>query len=223
MTVFAGRRTANLARSAAFFIAFALTVLSNTDCCVEGLVPSLAGRQAGGWTLQPPNQRARWPPRGPGRLAMADGDGDGDGTEEETTAPPPPSKFDNILRDIHSQALPFRIVVIGGGAILETTSVLGPHMATSKSPKTGERLVTMASEDRSFEFHLKIDRVGKVTFTETDRPIEGGGKKTMRICRFLDGEGGPICSLILADASQEAADWFRGLTIRYGYEVQADE
>ena len=108
--------------------------------------------------------------------------------------------------------------VIGNGAILETTSILGPHMATSQSPKTGERLVTLASEDKSFEFHLKVDRVAKVTFTETDRPATATtNKKTLRIVRFV-GEGDePICSLILADASTEATEWFKDMTIRYGY------
>lgn len=142
--------------------------------------------------------------------------------DEQTGSDAPassPSKIDNIIKDIHDQALPFRIVVIGEGAILETTSVLGPHMASSVSPKSGERLVTLASDDRSFEFHLKVDRVGKVTFSEKDKKLENGEKKTMRICRFLTQDGGPICSLILADKSQDAADWFRGLTIRYGYEV----
>jgi len=146
-----------------------------------------------------------------------------DGQSAEADAPAPsPSKIDNILKDLHDAALPFRIIVIGEGAILETTSVLGPHMASSVSKKTGERLVTLASDDRSFEFHLKVDKVGKVTFSEKDKPLENGGKKTMRICRFLSEEGGPICSLILADSSEDAADWFRGLTIRYGYEVLSD-
>ena len=145
-----------------------------------------------------------------------------EGREESSPKPLSP-KIDNILKDIHSQALSFRIVVIGEGAILETTSLLGPHMTMSTSPTTGERLVTFASDDKSFEFHLKIDKVGKVTFTEKDRQLESGAKKTMRICRFLTDEAMPICSLILADSSPEAADWFRGLTIRYGYEVQAGE
>ena len=143
---------------------------------------------------------------------------DGDGDSDDNTAAP--TKIDTIVKDLHSQGYVFRIVVIGNGAILESTSVLGPHMAESVSPKTGERLITLASDDRSFEFHLKVDQIGKVTFTETERQLDGGEKKKLRIVRMLNEEGGPICSLILADSSNEAAEWFKTLTIRYGYEVQ---
>jgi hypothetical protein len=111
--------------------------------------------------------------------------------------------------------------VIGNGAILETTSVLGPHFAESTSPKTGERLVTFASDDRSFEFHLKVDQISKVTFSEKDRIVnDKEEKRKLRITRFINEMGNPICSLILADSSKEAADWFTSMTIRYGYEIQ---
>ena len=142
-----------------------------------------------------------------------------EGREESTT--PAPSKIDSIIRDLHDSSLRFRIVVIGNGAILESTSTLGPHMAESTSPKTGERLVTLASDDRSFEFHLKPDAIARVVFAEVNKPDSGG--KTLRIVRMLRGDDGPICSLILADGSDEAVSWYKDMTIRYGYEVRSGE
>lgn len=140
-----------------------------------------------------------------------------------------PSKIDNLIRDLHSTPYAFRIVVIGNGAILETTSRLGPYMAESTSPKSGERLVTLASEDRKFEFHLKVDSIDKVTLTESKK----GEGKTLRIVRMMreedpenigsSGKMAPVCSLILAEGSEESAQWFRDMTIRYGYEVCAGD
>ena len=142
-----------------------------------------------------------------------------EGREESTT--PAPSKIDSIIRDLHDSSLRFRIVVIGNGAILESTSTLGPHMAESTSPKTGERLVTLASDDRSFEFHLKPDAIARVVFAEVNKPDSGG--KTLRIVRMLSEDDGPICSLILADGGDEAVSWYKDMTIRYGYEVRSGE
>ncbi len=80
-------------------------------------------------------------------------------------------------------------------------------MKSSTSPKTGDRLVTLASEDQSFEFHVKVDQVENIVFAESKRPIEGG-EKILRICRFMNNEGGSICSLILNDSGDEAIQWF---------------
>ena len=141
--------------------------------------------------------------------------------DQEEGTPPAPSKIDSIIRDLHDSSLQFRIVVIGNGAILESTATLGPHMAESTSPKTGERLVTLASDDRSFEFHLKPDAVATVVFAEVSKPDSGG--KTLRIVRMLREDDGPICSLILADGGDEAVSWYKDMTIRYGYEVRSGD
>ena len=139
--------------------------------------------------------------------------------QEESIPADAPSKIDSIIRDLHDSSLQFRIVVIGNGAILESTATLGPHMAESTSPKTGERLVTLASDDRSFEFHLKPDAIARVIFAEVDKPDSG---KTLRIVRMLREDDGPICSLILADGGDdEAVSWYKAMTIRYGYEVRS--
>jgi len=122
---------------------------------------------------------------------------------------------DRVLSDMHNSGYPFRIVVIGSGAILETTSVLGPTMKSSTSPKTGDRLVTLASEDQSFEFHVKVDQVHKVIFAESVRPLEGGDEKVLRICRFMNSEGGSICSLILNESGEDAIQWFDGMKTNY--------
>eukprot|EP00580_Thalassiosira_gravida_P006750 CAMPEP_0201642468 /NCGR_PEP_ID=MMETSP0493-20130528/26307_1 /ASSEMBLY_ACC=CAM_ASM_000838 /TAXON_ID=420259 /ORGANISM="Thalassiosira gravida, Strain GMp14c1" /LENGTH=188 /DNA_ID=CAMNT_0048116653 /DNA_START=1 /DNA_END=567 /DNA_ORIENTATION=- len=116
---------------------------------------------------------------------------------------------ESILDEFHQSNLTFRIVVIGNGAILETTSKLGPTSKSSISPKSGERLLTFASEDKSFEFHVKVDQVCKIAFVATKR----------RVARFLTENGTPICSLILMDSSDEAEGWFDGLVEKHGNEV----
>jgi hypothetical protein len=136
--------------------------------------------------------------------------------EENTTTL---SKSEIILQEFHESKYTFRIVVIGNGAILETTSKLGPKNATSVSPKTGDKLMTFASEDASFEFHVKVDQVCMVTFVSTERPDGAGGTKVMRVSRFLNEKGTPICSLILADSSEGAVKWFEGMVEKYGQEA----
>ncbi|KAL7425629.1 hypothetical protein ACHAXM_000096 [Skeletonema potamos] len=129
------------------------------------------------------------------------------------------SKAQAILDDFHASNLPFRIVVIGNGAILETTSKLGPKSKLSVSPKTGDKLMTFASEDASFEFHVKVDQITKITFVTSERPLPDGENKTMRVSRFLNEKGEPMCSLILADSSDDSVQWFDGMNERYGQEV----
>lgn len=87
------------------------------------------------------------------------------------------------------------------------------------SPKTGDKLLTFASEDASFEFHVKVDQITKITFVTSERPLPDGESKTMRVSRFLNEKGEPMCSLILADSSDESAQWFDGISKRYGQEV----
>ncbi len=77
------------------------------------------------------------------------------------------SMAESILEEFHRSNLSFRIVVIGNGAILETTSKLGPTSKSSISPKSGERLLTFANEDASFEFHVKVDQVCKIIVSYT--------------------------------------------------------
>ena len=109
-------------------------------------------------------------------------------------------------------------MVVGNGAILESTNLLGPTMKTSQSPASGANLVTFASADQSFEFHLMIAQVAKVAMVEKESPVKKG--KIMRILRFLNGEDKSICSLILAeDSSDVAAVWFRDLMSKYGPEM----
>mmetsp|Transcript_6317 Transcript_6317/g.11252 ORF Transcript_6317/g.11252 Transcript_6317/m.11252 type:complete len:198 (-) Transcript_6317:300-893(-) len=132
----------------------------------------------------------------------------GENNEATTTASSPTAE--SILDEFHQFNLPFRIVVIGNGAILETTSKLGPTSKSSISPKSGERLLTFASEDQSFEFHVKVDQVCKIVFVATEE---------RRVARFLSENGTPISSLILADKSEEAGKWFDGLVQEHGNEV----
>ena len=123
---------------------------------------------------------------------------------------------ENVISDMHESGYPFRIVVVGNGAILETTSKLGPVMKSSVSPKTGGRLVTLASEDQSFEFHVKVEEVDNIVFAESVRPLGDGTEKVLRICRFMNGDGGSICSLILGDSGDEAVAWFATMKAKWG-------
>mmetsp|Transcript_13998 Transcript_13998/g.16112 ORF Transcript_13998/g.16112 Transcript_13998/m.16112 type:complete len:218 (-) Transcript_13998:354-1007(-) len=160
-----------------------------------------------------------------GSLYLSSVDRSNDNKRRDDDQEQPPSIVDDILSDIHSNNFQHRIVVIGNGAILESTARLGPYFGSSVSPKTGDRMVTFASDDKSFEFHLKVDQVSKISFAEIDRtaPAEGGEQNsntTMRICRFVNQDDGPMCSLILADSSTEAVAWFTGMIARYGNTVQ---
>jgi len=120
--------------------------------------------------------------------------------------------IDNFISRLSSpeklSARQWRIVVIGNGAILETTSPLG-KMKMGASPKTGERLVTFSSEDKSFEFHLKIDQIAKISLTSRTRP----DKSEMRIVRMISKDSAPICSLIL---QREDTAWWMKLQDDFG-------
>ena len=120
------------------------------------------------------------------------------------------SKAESILDEMHKSKYPFRIIVIGNGAILETTSPLGPISKSSISPKTNERLLTFASGDASFEFHVKVEQINKIAFVATEE---------RNVARFLSESGTPICSLILGDKSSEAGEWFNDLVDKWGAEV----
>ena len=117
---------------------------------------------------------------------------------------------ESILNEFHESKYIFRIIVIGNGAILETTNKLGPTYKSSISPKSNERLLTFASEDQSFEFHVKVEQICKICFVATSE---------RRVARFLSESGTPICSLILGDSSAEAGEWFDGLIEKFGNEL----
>jgi hypothetical protein len=135
-----------------------------------------------------------------------------------------------MLKELSNSNLLFRIVVVGNGAILESTNLLGSSsMKLNQSPVSGANIVTFASSNnQSFEFHLMIGQIDKVAFIEKDSPINKG--KTMRIIRFINDESGTsksICSLILATSAADgvdddddtiANDWFKIMISKYGSE-----
>ena len=137
-----------------------------------------------------------------------------------------------MLKELSNSNLVFRIVVVGNGAILESTNLLGSSsMKLNQSPVSGANIVTFASSNQSFEFHLMIGQIDKVAFIEKDSPINKG--KTMRIIRFINDESGKsICSLILATSAAAtsaadgvddnddtiANDWFKIMISKYGSE-----
>lgn len=128
----------------------------------------------------------------------------------------PEQRVYSLMESLHESHFSFRIVVVGNGAILETTSKLGPKMKLNASPKTGKALLTLASEDQSFEFHLSPGDTAKIVLAEQDT----GGNKIMRVIRFLSSEGTSMCSLILGEHSPEAVTWYNELRITYGEEMQ---
>ena len=123
----------------------------------------------------------------------------------------------DFVEDLHSSEFNFRVVVVGNGAILESTHPLGPTMKLNASPKTGEHLITFASEDQSFEFHLKCSQVKSIALAERPGP---DGEVALRIFRFMNLENGPLCSLILGDKSDEAASWFDGMKEKHGGQLE---
>lgn len=127
----------------------------------------------------------------------------------------PEQRVYSLVESLHKSGHVFRIVVMGNGAILETTSKLGPVMKLNTSPKTGKALLTLASKDQSFEFHLSPSDTAKVVLTERDT-----GEQVMRVIRFLNSDGAPMCSLILGEDSPEAAKWYSELQNKYGEEMQ---
>lgn len=124
-------------------------------------------------------------------------------------------KVFDLLQALHDSKYAFRIVVVGNGAILETTSVLGPALSVTQSPRTGKNLMTLASEDKTFEFHLQLADVSEIAVLEKETPM-----KTMRLIRVLGVEGESMCSLILADQSDAAVEWFRGIGKKYGESIE---
>lgn len=133
---------------------------------------------------------------------------------EKPTLTTSEEKVYSLLTDLHESKLDFRIVVVGNGAILESTNPLGPAMALNQSPKSGANLVTFASEDKSFEFHLQTAAVAKVALVEKEVP-----GRTMRILRFMNNEEKSICSLILSEDSPSTAEWYASMTEKYGKEL----
>lgn len=128
---------------------------------------------------------------------------------------PPEETVFEVLQELRSSNYAFRVVVVGNGAILESTSVLGPKLSIAQSPSSGSNLLTLASEDHSFEYHLTLDQVSKIVFVSKETP-----KKTMRIVRLLNAEGVSMSSLILADETDAAAKWYEGLIEKHGSEIQ---
>jgi len=130
---------------------------------------------------------------------------------------PKESKVYELLEELYYSDLPFRIIVIGNGAILESTHALGPTFKLGQSPKTGKSIVTFASVDKSFELHLKPAEIGSVALVEKESRAKTG--KTTRLLRFKDSEGGSICTLIVGSDSDSAQSWFQSMTQKYGSET----
>ena len=105
----------------------------------------------------------------------------------------PEQKVYDVLHELHQSKYPFRSVVVGKtGAILESTAFLGPILNISQQPSTGANLLTLASEDKSFELHLTLNKVSKIVFVTRETP-----DKVMRLVRLLNAEGESIAASFL--------------------------
>jgi hypothetical protein len=124
-------------------------------------------------------------------------------------------KVYQVMKELHDSKYTFRVVVVGNGAILETTSTLGPVVKISQSPSTGTNLLTLASDDKSFEFHLQLSQTSKMVLTTKETP-----NKSIRIIRLLNAEGVAMCSLILNDETEAAHKWYEQLQTTFGSEIQ---
>ena len=132
--------------------------------------------------------------------------------QEEPLTPTLTPREDQVyqfLQDLQNKN--FRIIVIGNGAILESTHALGPNMSISPSPKSGANLITFATPDKSFELHLQLSQIAKVDLVEKEAP-----NRTMRILRLSDDQEKSMCSLIVAEDSPENAEWFLSMKAKYG-------
>lgn len=136
---------------------------------------------------------------------------------DENSSSSPSSLAEQILHDFHASKLSFRIIVIGNGAILESTSPLGPTFKPSISPKSGERLITFANMDASLEFHVKVDEIAKIVFVVSQSSDQQ--HQSRRVARFINANGIPICSLLLAETTTEGEAWFENMMETYGNEV----
>ena len=74
-------------------------------------------------------------------------------------------------------------------------------------------VLTLASEDQSFEYHVELSEVSKIVFIERETPA-----KTLRVIRLLNEVGNPISSLILA--SDDDSDHYHELIEKFGSEIQ---
>mmetsp|Transcript_17600 Transcript_17600/g.26717 ORF Transcript_17600/g.26717 Transcript_17600/m.26717 type:complete len:175 (-) Transcript_17600:20-544(-) len=120
-----------------------------------------------------------------------------------------------FFEEINETGYDFRTIVIGaGGAILESTQPLGPTLKTNRSAKSGQIFLTMASVDQSFEFHLKLQMIGKVALIERELP-----EKTTRLIRIMNRDEESMSTLILSNSSEEASSWFKGMIDKYGSEI----
>ena len=111
--------------------------------------------------------------------------------------------------------------------ILETTTVLGPVQKVSPSPSSGANLLTLASMDQSFEFHMQLSLVSKIMLVAKEIPSKN---KVMRIVRVLNAAEESMCSLILAAATAapgerniDAEEWFDNLLSKHGNTVEVQQ
>jgi hypothetical protein len=136
---------------------------------------------------------------------------------------PPEATVYQLLHELHDAGFAFRVVVVGRGSIAEfTVPCLGPKLTISQSPSSGANLLTLASTDASWEYHVQLSDVFKVALVEKQTPA-----KTLRIVRLMNATGDTISSLILVPdhpensrKEDEAIQWFHGLVETYGSEIQ---
>ena len=84
------------------------------------------------------------------------------------------------------------------------------------------------------EFHVKIEEIAKIVFVVSSSPGGDANNKdnnnnnntnnhqqqqVRRVARFINANGTPICSLLLAESTTEGETWFQSMMDTYGNEV----
>lgn len=116
-----------------------------------------------------------------------------------------------------------RFVAVGNGAVLETIGRFDYGVTDFSIPGKGD-YITVASVDKTFECHLCLSNVAKITMT--DDPAMADKTQTLHVIRFRDAEDKVMLSVLLMWAPNEgpgnylfgAVDAFNELREKYGAE-----
>jgi hypothetical protein len=131
----------------------------------------------------------------------------------------------DLLLDVMNSKFVHRVIVVGNEAraILETTCALGPVCKITQSPSTGRNLLTLANHDQSFEFHVQLSAVTKIEIIikellppSVSSPDVTELQRRRRLIRLLGVDGKAVTTLILADGSTSAVEYFDRVMSKYG-------
>lgn len=156
------------------------------------------------------------------RCAATSGGGSS-GTTTETAS----SQLQSFLTDCGDLGTVRFVCVSAAGGVLESIGRFDYGLRVTPIPGRGD-LLTIANDDKTFECHLRVNAVSKITMTDEPPKTPGLPEGTMmHIIRFLNAESVPLLSVLLMwDPSKGpgnylfgAVDSFNALREKYGPEV----